>query len=424
MADEIVTRCANLKLTEDDANIVALDDVPEIKEDSDLSLSLVGKVLTVRSYNFDAMKKTLNQIWTISKNALFRPIENGLFVVQFVNPRDKMKVMAGRPWTFDQNLVILNEIEGNAQPSSIALNHSPFWARLYNLPMNSRSEKCIRAIGGGLGTVLEVESDGVVWDKSARLKILVDVTKPLRRLQQVRQRDGSTVVVEVKYERLPNFCYCCGVLGHIERDCLNVGEDDKDEERLWGSWLRASPRRGRLKMEEEAKNFKSCAKTLHFSPASALNKKGVVDPLVGSNDDGSNSLTAHDLDPKLNGGVLPIAEVCSPHTLNNVSTTPPLIFKSGCSSPRKSKSTKTKNLSRKKPVIQKAPNLVKECCLNVDINMNSGLKRKQTDDMLVDDTVDLAMGQKKTKFDFSILSGSAMDTVEAEVGETQPRPAL
>lgn len=80
----------------------------------------------MRSYNFDAMKRTLNQIWTISTNALFRPIENGLFVVQFVNPRDKMKVMAGRPWTFDQNLVILNEIEGNAQPSSIALNQSPF----------------------------------------------------------------------------------------------------------------------------------------------------------------------------------------------------------------------------------------------------------------------------------------------------------
>lgn len=38
MADEIVTRCANLKLTEDDANIVALDDGPEITEDPDLSL--------------------------------------------------------------------------------------------------------------------------------------------------------------------------------------------------------------------------------------------------------------------------------------------------------------------------------------------------------------------------------------------------
>lgn len=53
-----------------------------------------------------------------------------------------------------------------------------------------------------------------------------------------------------------------GVLGHIERDLLSITEEEREEEKQWGSWLRASPRRGRIKMEEEVKSFRSCARNL------------------------------------------------------------------------------------------------------------------------------------------------------------------
>lgn len=137
MVDDLATNYSRLRITEDESSIVSFDNEPEQHDDGNLNLSLAGKVLNVRSYNFEAMKRTLNQIWSISKGALFRSIENNLFVVQFANFRDKNKVLAGRPWTFDQSLVLLNEIDGSAQPSNISLTHCPFWVRLYNLPMDS-----------------------------------------------------------------------------------------------------------------------------------------------------------------------------------------------------------------------------------------------------------------------------------------------
>lgn len=82
--------------------------------------------MTVRTYNFEAIKRTMNQIRFISKGALFCAIENGLFVVQFGNKRDKEKVLAGRPWIFDQILVRLQEMEDDVQPSNIVLNKCPF----------------------------------------------------------------------------------------------------------------------------------------------------------------------------------------------------------------------------------------------------------------------------------------------------------
>ena len=50
--------------------------------------------------------------------------------------------------------------------------------------------------------------------------------------------------VSFKYERLPNVCYWCGRLNHVDRDCdrwiQSSGTLTKDDQEF-GSWLRASP---------------------------------------------------------------------------------------------------------------------------------------------------------------------------------------
>lgn len=83
-------------MAEEDA-IVELGGIQETSTEPLMDLVLVGKVVTIRPYIFEALKKTLNQIWTISKVNLFRQIENGFFVIQFSSVKDKSKVMTGRP---------------------------------------------------------------------------------------------------------------------------------------------------------------------------------------------------------------------------------------------------------------------------------------------------------------------------------------
>ena len=245
MADEIISKVSDLKITAEEDKTIAFDDIPDIENNQDFTLAVIGKVVTVtvRSYNFEALKRTLNQVWAISKGAIFRVIENELFVVQFACKRDKEKVMAGRPWTFDQSLVLLQNIDADIQPSNITMNLSPFWVRVYNLPLRCRSEAHIRLIGGSLGDVLEVDTNEILWDKSARIRVLIDITKPLRRVQRFSLRNGVSAMVDIKYERLPTFCFSCCVIGHIGRDCVEVPEEDKEGDKQWGPWLRASPRK-------------------------------------------------------------------------------------------------------------------------------------------------------------------------------------
>lgn len=62
MADEIANKCADLRITNDKSKIIAFDDEgPDDDEDSGIGLSIVGKVLTIRPYNFEAMKRAMNQ---------------------------------------------------------------------------------------------------------------------------------------------------------------------------------------------------------------------------------------------------------------------------------------------------------------------------------------------------------------------------
>lgn len=42
---------------------------------------------------------------------------------------------------------------------------------------------------------------------------MLNITKPLRRILKIRNNKGNVVVIEAKYERVPVFCYVCGVLG-------------------------------------------------------------------------------------------------------------------------------------------------------------------------------------------------------------------
>lgn len=74
-------------------------------------------------------------------------------------------------------------------------------------------------IGATFGGITEVdELDFIVCAKFLRLRVLVDINKPLRR-GLLLNMGKKKIWVEIEYERLPNFCYVCGCLGHVKLDC-------------------------------------------------------------------------------------------------------------------------------------------------------------------------------------------------------------
>uniref|UniRef100_A0A803L2P2 CCHC-type domain-containing protein n=1 Tax=Chenopodium quinoa TaxID=63459 RepID=A0A803L2P2_CHEQI len=271
MADDIADRWAQMSINEEESNIVDISEVSSTEQEARVSLLLIGKLLTDRGVNFEAFKRTMIQSWMMKGKVVIRSLGINLYAFQFFHWRDKERVMTGRPWCFEQNLLLLNSISGDEQPTEVSLTHSPFWIRIENLPFNCRSDAQVRAIAANLGEVLEVEEEMLMMGKSRRVKVNLDVRKPLRRFQNIRNKEGNVVRTTLKYERLPFFCFLCGIMGHSERDCLNAQDDSAANGHAWGIWLKASPMKGRKVEGDEIKELK-LAKKLVFVPKNDIGR--------------------------------------------------------------------------------------------------------------------------------------------------------
>lgn len=108
MADDIIERCSGLNIDDEENEIADLGGVQSIDTKTKSSLMLVVRVVS----NLDALKEcTINQIWSLNRNMIVRAI---LLFSNFSIGKISKKFLRGRPWCFDQKLLVLNEIKGEA----------------------------------------------------------------------------------------------------------------------------------------------------------------------------------------------------------------------------------------------------------------------------------------------------------------------
>ncbi|CAN1811830.1 hypothetical protein LINPERHAP1_LOCUS26348 [Linum perenne] len=73
-----------------------------------------------------------------------------------------------------------------------------------------------------------------------RVRIRLDVTRPLKIEKKVRRPGGEWLEGKFRYERLPTFCYVCGRIGHVERHWeIWYRTSDTELVRKWDATLRA-----------------------------------------------------------------------------------------------------------------------------------------------------------------------------------------
>lgn len=77
------------------------------------------------------------------------------------------------------------------------------------------------------------------------IQVNLDITRPLLRQKKLNIGLPTPVWLWLSYEKLFNFCFCCGILGHTHKDC----EDWKEAKELYefdgfpyDKWLQAGPR--------------------------------------------------------------------------------------------------------------------------------------------------------------------------------------
>ena len=126
MAEELEQLWSKLSFTEEE------DDGIELGNSCTKATRALGKncvvlkVLTQRSINLDALRKNLRMLWKPNKSLEISEIEDELFMEEFGDTKDKQRVLNMSPWSFEKQLVLLQEFEGELVPKDIVMRWSPF----------------------------------------------------------------------------------------------------------------------------------------------------------------------------------------------------------------------------------------------------------------------------------------------------------
>ena len=92
-------------------------------------------------------------------------------------------------------------------------------------------KEAIHMMGEKVGTVEEVDTneDGECIKAFARVRISIDITTPLKKIIFLQPEGEMKIPIAVLYEKLPDFCFCCGMLGHQYRECLKYKGQSKEK---------------------------------------------------------------------------------------------------------------------------------------------------------------------------------------------------
>lgn len=222
--------------------IIGAEEIQENKE----TFVIIGRFLTEKNINFQAMKNVLASLWRPKEGMEIHDLGGYRYSFVFYHVMDVQRVMEGGPWSFEQSMLVYKKLEEMENPQELQLNEVVIWVQIYELPKGFISENILKNVGDYIGKFIKTDPtnyDGS-WKPYVRVRIMMNVLKPLKRRMKIKREGGSWSWINFKYERLSTFCFVCGIIGHTERECNVVyANPGKEVERAYGVWLRA-PNRG------------------------------------------------------------------------------------------------------------------------------------------------------------------------------------
>lgn len=221
--------------------LVSVDRVNWAEAGKSLKWAALLRLVSGKSIMKQSVESVLSRIWNISEPATFLKVERSTLLVIFKSAADQHKVLDGGPWSVEGNAVLLQQWESGMTEEDFHNNLINVWVQVRRLPFEFRCYKYAKDIVKFAGEVVENistddQNEEVFCGQFVRIKIRLDVSKPILPGLFLRREDRNPVWIAFKYEKLPIMCFKCGLIGHDFKMC-KVSQHKKDN--LFGNWMKA-----------------------------------------------------------------------------------------------------------------------------------------------------------------------------------------
>lgn len=196
---------------------------------------VIAKLMSDKPAYAEGLANALARVWCPLKGLDCKDMGENTFLFTFHQPVGKRKALADGPWEFGKCLLVVEDFVPSKTLKEYEFRWVPVWVRIFNLPLGMMYREAGEAIGGFMRETLEVDvgPDGMAAGSFLRVKVRIDIQQPLMRgftreegkeekKRRIAEPGGGREVdlwCRFEYEFLPDFCYTCGRLGHVNNEC-------------------------------------------------------------------------------------------------------------------------------------------------------------------------------------------------------------
>jgi hypothetical protein len=172
------------------------------------------------------------------------------------NKLDHDRILLGNPWIFRNSWLVIKPWDRETDIRSLDFDHVPIWVQLWGLPNHCKTKQMGESIGALLGRVEAVEFyEYPGKNRIIKIKVAINIHNPIQTSIHVGNPIDGTTWIDYRYEKLPQICYKCGIIGHADNLCQNLPLDTGNAIPL-GPWIR-STQYGRRVLEAKDRKYYS-----------------------------------------------------------------------------------------------------------------------------------------------------------------------
>jgi hypothetical protein len=216
-----------LNLLADETDVVEMSDDEDAEGAAAEQWALDGKVLSPNVIHIQTIRAAMRPAWGNPRGLRVRPAGDNVFVAVFANKADRDRAQEGTPWMVGRHAVLLQAHDPRLRPSDVRFDSMTIWVRILNLPFEWMNDKKGLKIAKVIDKhcMVDVDEFGVASGTFLRAKVAIPIDQPLRRWVTIR-REGWDESFHLQYEKLPFYCFGCGIIGHGELECKTPADRD------------------------------------------------------------------------------------------------------------------------------------------------------------------------------------------------------
>ncbi|KAL0927749.1 hypothetical protein M5K25_001956 [Dendrobium thyrsiflorum] len=210
-----------------EVDVVLSDDVKAIKLNEELEISnskRLSKALVIKVFGKDIPSHMvaweIRRQWSQFSQFHFTSLGRGWFLCSFNSELMMEASLSGGPWFVNGHIVGMERWTTDFSSSSKRGLTSPIWIRMPHLPLHCWEEDNVSRITSRISEPLMLDGNMFHWGRRefARVCVRVKLDEPLPLKVWVDSIAGRFFQI-VEYEKISNFFFDCGMIGHVKEDC-------------------------------------------------------------------------------------------------------------------------------------------------------------------------------------------------------------